>query len=693
MANYYRTIKRGDNIYFQYVEPDGSITEKMLKEVNPVAIADDLQMTLRRVDNVVISILNSEVRRFLKKDPFPNERLSRVDLTFLKGYEARIYDPNYQKYLTRILDTITSAPPLDERTQAEKIRIWLKQVTVIGKGFFGVAASSGINKVNGILVFKFNTKSGHSIAHEFVVGKILNSLRDSQRTINFVYTYGAFNCGQSPIVDRRLPAFCHNDSPNSGGKYAVDHLMIENITNAKSFYSFVSTRGLTIEQYLSVFLQLFYALSVANSEHGFTHWDLHGENILIKSEARFADYWNTFTTVAGNERVDVKTFGNIPYIIDYGQATIQTPSGAYLGPVSSAIPRDYFSGQPFLLFDLYKIIIGTLWTIHDQPQQERNQQIATFGIRCVQKLFFLPTEDLQRITTILQKLRPTKAEVDGTSRQRIPFVAAEANNSGRLADMIYDIIRSIGIDPDTIRVFNRKPDGRVLSCSAGPNGGKCLRQPKENPPNVYTNYLDVCYAGKKLTSLDARHREEIALGFISDEEELAASINKQSLLLLEITNELLPIVEQTKAELVYLETILPDNVVLARFAAPDYSVNFLAIIIKYYSEVVELWSNIEKMADLYHVAVCINLASVKPKENNNIHGFLTDSYASYQKRIVPATQEIRRLVRDKIDSGDAVYGAQIRARDLSVFFANWGLYQYIIEEAIVIDHPSGATRK
>lgn len=196
-----------------------------------------------------------------------------------------------------------------------------------------------------------------AIDHELVVGKVLNNLRSV--IPNFAFVLGSFECG-SPVV--RPPVESSSKSPGKvltwcRGGSKVKYLMYENIGNSMSFYKYVKT--CSAQDYIDIIIQLNYALAIAYKDHGFTHYDLHGDNVLIRDvggSGYYVPYMGDFVLV-----------NKLATIIDYGFSHVYLPDGKNTsvgyknenGPkynIKMKTPLD----RPNPIADSYRIMFATI---------------------------------------------------------------------------------------------------------------------------------------------------------------------------------------------------------------------------------------------------------------------------------------------------------------------------------------------
>lgn len=203
---------------------------------------------------------------------------------------------------------------------------------------------------------KISKKANLNSLHEYFVGAYgTNTLRDI--VPNFTYTLGMFKCSP-PYIDnaslltgrqdeetkRIALTSCQNDDPKS----QVTYVLSENITDSVTFRDFV-INGASYEEYLNVIVQLVGAINLAATEIGFTHYDLHTENVLIKTlpSAIFIYY-------PGIGYVKTK---HVATIIDFGRSHIKV-NGESFG--YNGVGIGIYPNETFPIFDIYKILCFSL---------------------------------------------------------------------------------------------------------------------------------------------------------------------------------------------------------------------------------------------------------------------------------------------------------------------------------------------
>jgi hypothetical protein len=231
----------------------------------------------------------------------------------------------------------------------ERIRQWFVSLRQIGKpSVEGYALATSFSSDTSLFVMKSPRKpEGDQLVHEAAIGILaLNKLR--AWVPNFMYVYGYARCSP-PVLENKEPVtWCSSDTP------AVSYLISENIRNAVTIGDFITEPQVTIADILGVYLQVFNALNVASKAHGYTHYDLHGGNIMIRKFPTpiAVPYYATNSVAEGPVGYVVSQY--VPYIIDYGYNRIAV-DGVSLGKLG--LERAGINpALSFPMYDVYKNI-------------------------------------------------------------------------------------------------------------------------------------------------------------------------------------------------------------------------------------------------------------------------------------------------------------------------------------------------
>ena len=180
---------------------------------------------------------------------------------------------------------------------------------------------------------------------EYYIGiKGMNKLR--YIVPNFVYTLGCFMCDK-PTDSNHLENLCENVSGTTSP--FIIYEKIPGDKQLKTVGDLISNK-LTFDQWLVIFFQLLLALEVAQREVGFTHFDLHFDNVMIRKQENFE-----YSVPLDMSTYTIKNPEFIPVIIDFGRSTCNIDSetiGTYgfegLGVLNHLVP-----GQDMYMFMSY----------------------------------------------------------------------------------------------------------------------------------------------------------------------------------------------------------------------------------------------------------------------------------------------------------------------------------------------------
>ena len=191
---------------------------------------------------------------------------------------------------------------------------------------------------------KKNKEEREMIIREYYIGiKAMNKLR--YIVPNFVYTLGCFMCDK-PSNTNPIDKLCESSSDKP-----MPFIVYEKIPG-KKVADLIDNKEdpLTFQNWLVIFFQLLLALEVAQREVGFTHFDLHDCNVMIREEKTF-----NYSVPLDMSTYTIKDPRFIPVIIDFGRSTCTVDTqniGTYeresLGVLNHMVP-----GQDMYVFMSY----------------------------------------------------------------------------------------------------------------------------------------------------------------------------------------------------------------------------------------------------------------------------------------------------------------------------------------------------
>lgn len=288
-----------------------------------------------------------------------------IDLS-RKESDNMFLDSRSLETLACVANNITLFDGPNLRTGYNFIRKLITDVRMIGAPSVNGVVMSGTmyDKYKDLIVIKapkeYDDYTEEAINHELVVGKVLNSLRSI--IPNFAFVLGSFECGP-PVIK---PSVGNDNTKDKlitwcRGGTKVKYIMYENISGSKTLYDFC--KDCSAQDYIDIIIQINYALMIAYKEVGFTHYDLHGENILVKK-------------IKGNEEGAYIPYGgdfifakNLAMFIDYGYSHVYLPDSGNsvgykpdTGPSGNVglYPLGFYIDRPSPLADCYRILEATL---------------------------------------------------------------------------------------------------------------------------------------------------------------------------------------------------------------------------------------------------------------------------------------------------------------------------------------------
>lgn len=257
-------------------------------------------------------------------------------------YNEQFYDIGFMKYLTDLSCPIFY--PVDGEYNTTFVKTWLQNFKKIGANSVeGVAIQGSItdDPDEGLFVIKAPRSHNDNLAHEAVVGYALAPLR--ALIPNFSWVYGVLRCSIPLLTDkdRKLSSWC-DDVSNP-----VTYVVYEKVpgVNLKTFI-----KNCSGDEFLNLYLQIVLSLVMAERYCGFTHYDLHYDNIIVRPLNEKADI---IYDLGDGVKVVLNT-GYIATFIDYGFSRVE-----FDGRTSGRYGFEAFSiygDKSYIMFDIFKVL-------------------------------------------------------------------------------------------------------------------------------------------------------------------------------------------------------------------------------------------------------------------------------------------------------------------------------------------------
>lgn len=233
----------------------------------------------------------------LKSNPYPNDidttKIRKIlKKSYISAQDMKAISCLFQSILTSNLK-IDTVPIL-----GSEVNKWIKSIKKLSSGGYGeVLMADVLNEdINIVIKRPLQESIYEDILREYFIGITrINNLR--YYVPNFVYTLGAFHCG--------------NISKGCNGVKTL-HIVYEKIHGKGFYHKMIQNR---FEWFLRMFVQILLALEVAQREISFSHYDLHTLNVMIKEEPI------NYTVLIDNVSYEIST-QEYPVIIDFGRSCV-----------------------------------------------------------------------------------------------------------------------------------------------------------------------------------------------------------------------------------------------------------------------------------------------------------------------------------------------------------------------------------
>lgn len=372
-------------IYTSTIASHNRTTNKALlnpKYTNLIIDAKDEQLDREKAFLKEVSSCPNRIKKL-------QNNLSNLQAKELKSYVgSQFFNPDVMKAAMCVSESIYYSPQTKGDISFPNIRIrnWIRNLDQIGaESVEGYAMRGSLKDADNFFIVKAprNPKS-EDLIHEYFVGVFgLNKLRSY--VPNFAYVFGGFACSP-PIIDpetKKVVAWCNNNKAN------VNYILYENIAPAVSFDTYVET--CTPTQFLEMYLQILYALHIAEKKIQFTHYDLHGENVLIRDIGK-SNFLIKYETENGLEYL---LTDRVATIIDFGMAHIVHEDEHYGS--HARLSWGVYPDRSYTMHDAYKLLLFAMRSAY------RSGNNGVFKTSSAIFEFFNRTEDPVDIVTSQRK--------------------------------------------------------------------------------------------------------------------------------------------------------------------------------------------------------------------------------------------------------------------------------------------------
>jgi len=336
------------------------------------------------------------------------DRIGGLQAVELKEYTIKqLQNPSVMKAAMCVSDSIFYTSPYDVGSLYlnNRIRMYIHNLRQIGpESAEGYSLIADFENAKDMFLLKTSrSPANDTLLHELVVG-LYGTNRLRKYIPNYAYVFGGFKCSP-PLVDpetKRVVTWCLHDSNT------VNYVLYENLDDAIPMSKYLQT--CTGSDFINVYMQVLYAERLALKVSDYTHYDLHYENVLLRTPGNMSSNQSTvgpgllgdqksrFQIAYETERgVEYIKTSFIPTINDYGFSHIKTldgisASGAVVRPGdhfgrSGFVPFSIFAYRSWIMHDMYKFLMFCMMA----AVQYNNQSVMSEAIKIFR--FFNHTED------------------------------------------------------------------------------------------------------------------------------------------------------------------------------------------------------------------------------------------------------------------------------------------------------------
>lgn len=282
-------------------------------------------------------IMNDFRLRLFNMDP------DKIDEEVSNNLDAKIHD-----YISCYVDAITYDNKSGKYpfSVSDRVYNWFVNEELVGaKSAEGFAFRTSTTPESKLFVTKSPRNFRRDeLVHEALIGLYaMNKLR--HYLPNYMYVYGYIQCSNAIINYKEVISWCSESEP----KYS--YLITENIRDAVPIKEFIVDPSIDENDFMAVFYQIENALNLAYGQYGYTHYDLHSSNIMVRKYKKLIaiPYYGTKGIIMG-----YITTIYVPYIIDYGYSRITVGN---IGFGKIGLEHAGINGQyAFPMYDTYKLI-------------------------------------------------------------------------------------------------------------------------------------------------------------------------------------------------------------------------------------------------------------------------------------------------------------------------------------------------
>ena len=480
-----------------------------LKEVeaNIAMLSSESRLERSKTINFVNHIRKLE--RDLVNNYNPNDSDSKLNLLNFDPsllnvkLQEEFYNYDLMRAVSCIISSIVTPNNIKIYSDNYKIKKYINKLRQIGEvSNNGIALLGGYKDENFVIVKSQQEKSdtNEDLINEVCIGLFgTNQLR--KLIPNFAFIYGTMKC-ELPLIndDKSAILRCSNGSDNTF--FAI----YENIFPSISFTEKLLSPSLTPREFSELFMQVVFAIKVANDECDFTHYGLHSNNLLVR-ETNINSFYIQYPIeeeIEGSRKKQnyyIKSSnGNIATIIDYGNSHIKYPfnketrEGQSLGYARDMRQYGMYNDKSFPINDVLLLLTTSLRIMNKKTFNHAKKFVEFFTdesiiygdhngfLFTINNTYFILPENIAKLFDYNEFIVHCVNVVDQIGSND-PIILMEHPTEGRVLKcgeyhcssfntLINEIIPQNTITPTTFEEFIEIYD--INLDTFGPNSGKII---------------------------------------------------------------------------------------------------------------------------------------------------------------------------------------------------------------------------
>jgi len=281
---------------------------------------DDIRQDLKIINDIKIFNPCSDIE-------IKNFSINNLNSNLL----SNILNENYNNYnkMSAVSCLIKASLQSISKSNSPSVKIqdWLLNIKNIAEGVQGNVYFANLFSDIVPISFKLSKEekiSTSSVEQYFDFRKeffksyrAINTLRQFVPT--FMYTFDMFSCyaeldpnggkRDGNLIDLKMNTICEDKTPKQP-------FVISEKISGKTLKNFINDGDMNDKLFISIFQQILLSLEVAQSRIGFSHYDLHGGNLILRP---VPDGY-TYSVLLNNNKITVTDPKFIPVFIDFGFA-------------------------------------------------------------------------------------------------------------------------------------------------------------------------------------------------------------------------------------------------------------------------------------------------------------------------------------------------------------------------------------